>query len=280
MACPHEKHQFVGSWLNQLAQPVFQRYKKNWVIDPEGDFFGFLPENPSALFVGTFPIPETATSGFFYHSKANAFWTILENISGRRLSTIDEKLEFLIEFNVGITDVLYIAQRTDTFCSSKLDSELNPIQFNNVYRILSMRQAVKHVFLTSGGPKSKQLSGKSAGGWLGAQIRQTTKRNINSKGTNLATRRVSIPMIPGVINLHYLLTPAPNDSQLRSHLKKSPTAISSLGKLTPMAGIKDPLLKYKVFQWSVYLDNVPGLAQAGIKALNTPANRRNILMES
>lgn len=176
MNCPIETHQFIETW--KLPSKLHHLYNDSWIHNNNSGYFGFIPKNPIALILGTFPIPEKKTSGFFYHSAANRFWTILSNISctDTKLSTLENKLSWLSEKQIAISDILCKVQRTDKDCSSSADNDLNAICYNNILQLLHDHPTIKDIFLTSGGPTAKALSGKSAGGWLGSHLREAPTR--------------------------------------------------------------------------------------------------------
>lgn len=132
MPCPIEEHQFLNTWrLQAQRSPDLDPYLSSWITNPVQGYFGFIPLKPRALFVGTFPVLENGTSGFFYHSKYNKFWSILSHISGQTLSTIPEKLQWLSTHDIAITDIVKEAQRAEGRCNSASDSDLIPLCYNN-----------------------------------------------------------------------------------------------------------------------------------------------------
>lgn len=169
--CPPEVHQFLNTWKLSLQEGDCQKYQPYWIVDDANEFFGFLPQDkPHSLFLGTFPVPETVTSGFFYHSDLNSFWIILEIISGTDLRSLQQKLEFLTMHGFGITDIIREAKRTDDKCMARADSKLSILKLNNLKNLLNRFPSIKPIYLTSGGPKSKSLRGSHAGGWLAQQL--------------------------------------------------------------------------------------------------------------
>jgi G:T/U-mismatch repair DNA glycosylase len=279
MDCPVERHQFLTSWKDALSDDVKLKFGKWWVINEEDDYFGFIPEKATALFVGTFPVPENSTRGFFYHSDVNLFWPILEKISGCYLGSFEKKLHFLTKFCVGITDILSEVKRPDDNCDSRKDEDLIVVKYNNVFKILRNYPKISDIFLTSGGPTSKSLSGSSAGGWLGDHLRKVTGRNLKKVSQEMSTITVKIDGIERSISLHYLITPAPQDNQLGKHLRESPTARATLNSLNCLSHVTHIKEKYKVFQWSVKLERIEGIVGGAFTMGHTSGNFRSILME-
>ncbi|RZJ89385.1 MAG: hypothetical protein EOO20_11150 [Chryseobacterium sp.] len=151
-----------------------------------------MPSKTKAFFLGTFPVPEVASSGFFYHSVANLFWPILSELSDKNLDTLEDKLDWLSEVGIGITDILHTARRTDELCMSTADSALDVISTNNIHALLKDRPEVTDLFLTSGGPVSQSSSGKSAGGWLGTHLREASGTSIKKGLGRYASQEVVI----------------------------------------------------------------------------------------
>lgn len=279
MNCPIETHQFLNSWKNHFPASC-KRFSRSWVNNEDKEYFGFIPPKSKALFIGTFPVPEQRTSGFFYHSDANFFWKILKAISGQNLNTLEEKLEWLSELNLGITDVLAQVQRTDKNCISRADSNLNPIRYNNISNVLSDHPSIKDIYLTSGGPSSKSLSGNSAGGWLGRHFRDATKRSLKRIDSERATLKIKIQPNGPELNLHYLITPAPQDEQLGKYLRENQDIKTTLEQFSLFEDLTETKEKYKAIQWASYLSKIPGLVMDNIKQEIHNLDLDNLLMES
>lgn len=279
MDCPIETHQFITTWINNLPQHLRKNYNDSWVHNNDLGYFGFIPKDPVALILGTFPVPEQRTSGFFYHSNVNLCWKILSTIANTNLTSLDQKLEWLYAKKIAISDILCKAQRTDENCSSRADSDLNVICYNNIFQLLKTYPTITDIFLTSGGPTSKSLSGKSAGGWLGSHLREATGHSLKKISVNKASLMVQLRPIMKQFNLHYLITPAPQDDQLGKHLRDSQTAeqtLNSINFLQPITNMKE---KYKSFQWAAYFSKIPNVVVANVGQELTQQNINYILME-
>lgn len=279
MNCPIETHQFISTWKVDLPQQLKDSYNSSWISEDDLGYFGFIPKDPIALVLGTFPVPEQRTSGFFYHSDVNLFWKILSTLTSADLLPLQNKLSWLTEKRIAISDILYKAQRTDETCSGRADSGLNAICYNNIFQLLKSYPTIKDIFLTSGGPTSKSLAGKSAGGWLGLHLREATGRNLKKISHDKATLTVQIRPSLKQINFHYLITPAPQDDQLGRHLRDSQTASQALKNVNYLHGIVNLKEKYKSFQWAVYLSKVQGVIHTDMTQELTQQNMSRILME-
>ena len=275
-----EAHQFLSSWSINLNPVLKNKYEDSWLNNLQLGYFGFVPKESKALIIGTFPVPEQRTSGFFYHSDANLFWKILSIISNNKLETIDDKLSWLYKNKIGITDILYEAQRTDVNHTSRSDKDLSPEKFSNILKLLNDYPDIKNIMLTSGGPTSKSLSGKSAGGWLGDHFRMETGKSLSKISNNGATLRVKIKPNEIEINLHYLLTPAPQDKKLGSYLKNNLNVTQELKKITFLKDIPDIYFKYKILQWAVYFCKIENIVFADISDEIIKYNLSKLLMEN
>jgi hypothetical protein len=279
MHCPIETHQFLTSWRENLNDSLKHVYSNSWRENKELDYFGFMPETLTALFVGTFPVPEQNTKGFFYHSDSNCFWRILSTVTGRQLLSLEDKLRWLTESKMGVTDILHKAQRTDKDCISRSDKNLKPKCFNNLLNLLNDNPSITDIYLTSGGPTSKSLSGKSAGGWLGLHLRDTTGKSLKRLHGDGATLTVQIQQNQKNIHLHYLITPAPQDNKLVEYLRDNKMVVEGLNQINYLKGIVDPKEKYKSLQWAVYLMKKQGLVSNEIQAEIKLNDLGNLLRE-
>jgi hypothetical protein len=279
MNCPIETHQFITTWKEDLPQGLQTTYENSWINNVDLGYFGFIPKEPIALILGTFPVPEQRTSGFFYHSDVNLCWKILSTLSGTDLLPLSNKLSWLTEKKIAISDILCKAQRTDENCIGRADSDLNAICYNNIFQFVRNYPTIKDVFLTSGGPTTKSLSGKSAGGWLGLHLREATGRNLKKVSNEKASLTVQLRPSMKHINLHYLITPAPQDDQLGRHLRDSQSASQTLNNINYLHGVESLKEKYKCFQWAVYFSKLQGIVHTNMRQELTQETMYNILME-
>jgi G:T/U-mismatch repair DNA glycosylase len=279
LTCPIERHQFISSWESALSPLLKEKHKQCWVNDSNHKYFGFFPSKMKAFFLGTFPVPEVASSDFFYHSAANLFWPILSELSDKNLDTLEAKLNWLSEVGIGITDILHTVRRTDELCICTADSALDVISTNNIHALLKDRPEVTDLFLTSGGPGSRSLSGKSAGGWLGKHLREASGTSIKKGPGRYASQEVVIKPELKRLKLHFLLTPAPQDDQLGKHLREHPSAKERLAELDFFRNITNVKEKYKVLQWAAYLKGVSGLISPRVATELEKIDLNGMLME-
>src|SRR5688572_20857776 len=115
-------------------------------------FRDFIPNNAWYLIIGSFigrRMPEDARAGFdwFYGTKRNQFWPIMERVYGVSLKTKREKEQFLKKLKMSMTDIIYSCERLN---NSNLDVNLinivlNTGSFNKIFG----KKKIEKVFFTS-----------------------------------------------------------------------------------------------------------------------------------
>lgn len=240
MPCPKEEHQFISRWY-----PNDFPFPDSWRITD--GYFGYLPKDAHAIFLGTFPVPYYEGANFFYHSQRNMFWELITAVSGVSFNSIDEKLNWFEDKKIGITDIVRVAQRKDQSCRSASDANLNVCQFNDICRLLSDFPNIKDIYLTSGSPSNLNFSGNSAGGFLGQALRHCSgQRTVRRYNKSFSTS--SFYFNDREIRLFYLYTPSNNNQQLRLHLQNVSEVITSGVK--NIFGFNDVANNFKALQWS------------------------------
>lgn len=111
-------------------------------IHPFGDF---VPPGSKYLLLGSFPARENG--GWFYGSKRNQFWQILEYVYGVELKTKLEKQKLFSELGIAVTDIIYKCERKK---GSSLDLNLSNIVYNvgGIEKILK-KHKIRKIFFTS-----------------------------------------------------------------------------------------------------------------------------------
>lgn len=241
MKCPEEKHQFISSWA-----AVGESY---WVVND--NYFGVFPERMKSLILGTFPIPEDSTAGFFYHSDSNSFWKILGCITGETFSSLGEKLDWLNSNRIGITDVIRTCKRLDKECKSKSDSDLFVVEYNGVSDIINHYTDLSSIYFTSGGPKSKSTYGNSAGGLFWKSIPNSIQKE---KLHDFSSTSV-VSINKRILSLNFLFTPAPQNRQLSKYLKRNKQLLEVLSNVEFLDNKGLTVFeKYKCIQWACNFD--------------------------
>ncbi len=118
-------------------------------------FGNFVPLNPKYLILGSFTgrqavkgIKATDVSyDWFYGTKRNQFWSILEEVYGIELRNKIRKQELLTKLGVAMADIIYQCERKE---GNNLDTNLTNIVFNKeaITEILDSNQIDK-IYFTS-----------------------------------------------------------------------------------------------------------------------------------
>ena len=115
-------------------------------------FEDFVPKNSKYLILGSFP-PKELTQNleciekfWFYSSKKNQFWKILERIYQISLPTKEEKKALLKYLKIGIGDIFSKCKRKNKNSS---DENLLPLEYNkNIQKILS-NFSIEKIYVSS-----------------------------------------------------------------------------------------------------------------------------------
>ena len=120
-------------------------------------------ENEEILIVGTFPAREELWDfEFFYSSKKNKLWDILQEIFNENFKfkeeqeAVKERKKFLKDKNLAMIDIIEECVRTKQKPSS--DNNLKIIALRDIYSILKNNKKIKRVILTSRTGKNGVLS--------------------------------------------------------------------------------------------------------------------------
>ncbi len=117
---------------------------------PFGDF---VPKNARYLIVGSFPGKEVFLYikdnpyDWYYGTKRNTFWPIIEEVYGIELSNKEDKIKLFTRLRIAITDTIYSCER---LLNSNLDVNLTNIVYNNqeIARILDNNK-IEKIFFSS-----------------------------------------------------------------------------------------------------------------------------------
>jgi hypoxanthine-DNA glycosylase len=134
---------------------------------PKGGFFGtynsfmiethpfgvFLPKNAKYLLLGSFTTKEAydelkkADYEWFYSSKRNQFWPIMEIVYGVKLQTRQQKERLFSRLRVAVTDIILSCERLN---NSNLDINLCNITFavKEIGEVLDQNQ-IQKIYFTS-----------------------------------------------------------------------------------------------------------------------------------
>jgi hypoxanthine-DNA glycosylase len=115
-------------------------------------FKAFIPENVTALIVGSFPGREVThkiltEDEWFYGSKRNQFWKIISGAYETELITRTQKQMLFTKHGIGIVDIfLRIKRKGD----NNMDSNLEVVEFNDkAVKTILQDPNIKSIFFTS-----------------------------------------------------------------------------------------------------------------------------------
>lgn len=115
-------------------------------------FKAYVPENASAIIVGSFPgrevtHKELSEDEWFYGSKRNQFWKIISGVYEADLPSRKEKQALFQKHGIGIVDIFLRVKRTE---DNNMDSSLDVIEFNDKEVALILKNpCIKKIFFTS-----------------------------------------------------------------------------------------------------------------------------------
>lgn len=118
-------------------------------------FGNFVPENAKYLILGNFSAKESPTGAglkdpaydWFYGTKRNQFWPILEEVYGIELKNLDDKKQLFTRLGFAIADIILKCERRH---GSSLDANLINIEYNKeaINNILVCNK-IEKIFFTS-----------------------------------------------------------------------------------------------------------------------------------
>jgi hypoxanthine-DNA glycosylase len=115
-------------------------------------FKAFIPENVTAIIVGSFPGREVTHKNltedeWFYGSKRNQFWKIISGAYETVLITRKQKQDLFAKHGIGIVDIFLRIKRKG---NNNMDSNLEVVEFNDkAIEIILKNQNIKSIFFTS-----------------------------------------------------------------------------------------------------------------------------------
>lgn len=115
-------------------------------------FKAFIPENVTAIIVGSFPGREVthrvlSEDEWFYGSKRNQLWKIISGVYGTELQTRNEKQSLFKKHGIGMVDIFLKVKRKE---DNNMDSNLEVIEFNDkAIKSILKNHNIKKIFFTS-----------------------------------------------------------------------------------------------------------------------------------
>lgn len=117
-------------------------------MDLSGRIFCFAPvadERSLVLVLGSAPSVASLAQGFYYAHPRNAFWPILEAVSGESARTADERRTLALRMRVALWDTIGSCAR-----SGSLDSAIRDPQPNDIAGFLRDHPSIRLVLLNGG----------------------------------------------------------------------------------------------------------------------------------
>jgi len=111
-------------------------------------FGNFVPPNARYLFLGTFVVKITDPSyDWFFSSKRNQFWQIMDQVYGVELKNKKEKQELFSKLKMAITDIILTCERSQ---NTNADNNLINLVFNtrSINEIVK-KNIIKKIFFSS-----------------------------------------------------------------------------------------------------------------------------------
>ncbi len=116
-------------------------------------FGNFVPQNTQYLFLGSFtgrrPLENEKDSDYdwFFGTKRNQFWTIMEGVYNLKLQNKQEKQRLFKKIGLAITDIILSCERKE---GSNLDENLTNITFNSPAIVNIIKEnKIKTIFFSS-----------------------------------------------------------------------------------------------------------------------------------
>jgi len=110
-------------------------------------FDSFVPLNTKFLLLGSFTGKPAPGYDWFYTSKRNQFWPILESVYGLKLATKKSKQQLFSKLKIAISDIIYQCERTK---GTNSDNNLVNIVYNipAIEKILKQNK-IEKIFFSS-----------------------------------------------------------------------------------------------------------------------------------
>jgi hypoxanthine-DNA glycosylase len=112
----------------------------------------FIPEGCQRLIIGSFPGKDSTQNqnaeDWYYGSKRNQFWSIIEAVYKIKLETKKEKQALLAAHKIGMTDIIYSCERSR---NSNLDSNLKNKTYNPKLEQIISENSIKQLLFTGKG---------------------------------------------------------------------------------------------------------------------------------
>lgn len=110
-------------------------------------FGNFVPDNTRYLLLGSFTGQITDNSyDWFYGTKRNLFWPIIQEVYDKKLTTKDDKQSLFSGLGIAITDIILSCERKT---KSNLDMNLTNIVLNQEVKNIIQDNKLEKIFFSS-----------------------------------------------------------------------------------------------------------------------------------
>lgn len=99
-------------------------------------------KNSKILILGSFPSHVSRENNFYYANKNNRFWKIFEELFNVKLNTNNERINFLLNNNIALWDVIYSCE-----IENSSDSSIKNVIPNDIENIIN-KSEIKYIFVT------------------------------------------------------------------------------------------------------------------------------------
>lgn len=127
-------------------------------------FGNFVPPNAKYMILGSFTakIPSDNSYSWFYDTKRNQFWPILEKVYEIKLDTKTKKKELFTRLKIALADIISSCERSRNTSS---DTNLINCSYNQSIKSIINKNPIEKIYFTSRfvENKFKNLFSKSAG---------------------------------------------------------------------------------------------------------------------
>lgn len=103
-------------------------------------FSPLINDSSRVLILGSYPSIISLEAEFYYAHPRNAFWRIMEDISGKKLSSTSSKKDMLKAHRIALWDVIASCDR-----KGSLDSNIRDITYNNIKKLLASHPDISQV---------------------------------------------------------------------------------------------------------------------------------------
>ena len=124
---------------------------RDYKVEKDHPYPDFMPNGIKTLIIGSFPSKASKYFDFFYGSKMNRFWPIIEGVYGhefehkRGSEAVREREDFLRTKLIGLTDIITQCYRHRDRSG---DESLFPISLKNIPQVLDEHRSITRLVFT------------------------------------------------------------------------------------------------------------------------------------